>query len=187
MTENDNTRGPSQRVLEVHGRFGNEESLQAAIDGLRHAGYLHADARLPEDDKDPQPGADDSEPTDQDHQQMRVLTTSIAGSVGTLIGAVALLASGAAVPLAAGVALAAGLGSGALTEGIGHRLERKQIDEYDRRGAAGTLLLAMRVWDQGQADEVTRIMHESGANWAEQIRRPEETLVSGISAAAWTG
>ena len=118
---------------------------------------------------------------------MRILTATLVGSAGAMLAGVAVLANGAAIPLAAGVALAAGLGSGALMERIGHAVEQKQISEYNRRGVAGTLMLMMRVTDQAHADEVTRIMRENGATETKPITRPEEALVTGISAAAWTG
>ena len=156
MNEVENDDPTKQPVLEVQGIFPDSSALRAAIDGLKQAGYVHADAVLPEDQDGPRPGADDSAPTEENHQQMRILTTSLAGSAGAVLVGIAVLASGAAIPLVAGAALVAGLGSGALMERVGHGVEQKQIDEYDRRGAAGTLVLAMRVKDRARADEVTR-------------------------------
>ena len=72
-------------------------------------------------------------------------------------------------------------------ERVGHGVEQKQIDEAPTTGAAGTLVLAMRVKDRARADEVTRIMRGSGATEIRPITRANETLVSGISAASWTG
>ena len=85
MNEVENDDPTKQPVLEVQGIFPDSSALRAAIDGLKQAGYVHADAVLPEDQDGPRPGADDSAPTEENHQQMRILTTSLAGSAGAVL------------------------------------------------------------------------------------------------------
>jgi hypothetical protein len=117
MSEADDN-GPEQqpqRVLEVQGWFPNDARLEATINALRRAGYVRADASLPEDPADPAPGEDASAPTPQDHQQMRTPTAGMAGYAGAALAGAAALASGAAVPLAAGAAVVTGLGSASWT------------------------------------------------------------------------
>jgi hypothetical protein len=72
-------------------------------------------------------------------------------------------------------------------EGVGHAVEQKQRDYRDRRGAAGTLMLAMRTKDQEHAHEFTRIMRENGATETKPITRADEALTLGINPASWTG
>ena len=167
-----------QHVLEVQGWFPDDAALQATIDGLRRAGYVRANASL---------GGDEKPPTPIDEQQMRILTTSTASTAGAMLAGVAVLASGAAIPLAFGAAMAAALGLGALTECVGQKEVQKHIDERNRHGAAGTLMLAMHVNDQAHADEVTRIMRDNGSTRTKSVTRADQTLVSGIRAASCTG
>jgi len=118
---------------------------------------------------------------------MRILITGTASTAGAMLAGVAVLASGAAIPLAFGAAMAAALGLGALTECVGQKEVQKHIDERNRHGAAGTLMLAMHVNDQAHADEVTRIMRDNGSTRTKSVTRADQTLVSGIRAASWTG
>ncbi len=178
---------PQQGILEVQGWFPNNDALQATIHGLRNAGYVRADASLPENQAGSRPGEDASGPTPEDHQQMRTMNTGMAGYAGGVLAAAVAVASGVGVPVAAGAALVAGLGSGSIMERIGHVVGQKQIDARDRQGAAGTLVLAMRVADQRHADEVTRIMRESGATQTKLVTSADQALTLSVSSASWTG
>ncbi|OPH81495.1 hypothetical protein B2M20_17315, partial [Nitrobacter vulgaris] len=80
-----------------------------------------------------------------------------------MVAGLAVLASGAAVPLIAGAAIAAGPGSGVVTQAVGRNVMQHQKGEYNRPGSAGILLLAMRVNQQSQAGEVASVMRESRA------------------------
>lgn len=177
----------AKRVLEIQGTFPDDSALQLAIDGLGQAGYVNADSKLAQDENGPKSDVDDGEPTSEDHQQVRTLAASLAGSAGAMVAGIAVLASGAAIPLVAGAALAAALGSGALVESIGHDIEQKQTDEHDRRGLAGTLVLAMRVDTPAHCAEVAKIMRASGATEVNQITSTDKALVAGINSSAWTG
>ena len=188
MSQTGGSGAPSQQgILEVQGWFPDNASLQATIQGLRNAGHVRADASLVEDEPGSEPDKDASGPTPEDRQQVRTLSTGMAGYAGGVLAAGIAVASGVGVPVAAGAALVAGLGSGGIMERIGHALQQKQIDERDRQGAAGTLLLAMHVADQGHADEVTRIMRESGATLTKLVTNRDQALTAGVSSASWTG
>ena len=187
MSETSSGAAPHQDILEVQGWFPGNDALQATIHGLRSAGYVRADASLPVDQAGSRPGEDASGPTPEDRQQMRTLNTGMAGYAGGVLAAAVAVASGVGLPVAAGAALVAGLGSGGIMERIGHAVQRKQVHERDRQGAAGTLVLAMHVADQGHADEVTRIMRESGATLTKLVTSADQAMTSGISSASWTG
>ncbi len=73
---------PQQGILEVQGWFPGDDALQVTISGLRSAGYVRADASLPEDQAGSKPGEDASGPTQEDHQQMRTMNTGMAGYAG---------------------------------------------------------------------------------------------------------
>ncbi len=175
----------SGTVQEVQGWFPGNDSLQAAIAKLALERYDRSDFSLPEDQGRARPSAsaqDDGTEVPEtpiDHQQFRTMGTGIAAGV--------VVATGGAAALAAGLAAAAGLGAAAVSEGIGKAAYQSRVDEYDRHGAAGTLVLAVHAATQAQADEVVRIMRESGASQTKLITHAGEALTAGISALSWTG
>lgn len=178
---------PPQGILEVQGWFPDNDALQATVRGLRDAGYDREDASLSEDPPGPRPREEVSGPTPEDHQQVRTLNTSMAGYAGGALAAAVAFASGVGVPVAAGMALAAGVGAGGLMERIGRAVQEKQADERDQQGASGTLVLAVQVADQRHADEVTRIMRESGAGQTKLVTSADQALTLSVSSASWTG
>jgi len=113
--------------------------------------------------------------------------TGMAGYAGAVIAAGVVVASGGAAALVAGLAAAAGLGAAAVSEGIGKAAYQSHVNEYDRHGAAGTLVLAVHATTPAQADEVTRIMRENGASKTKLATHAGEALTAGISASSWTG
>jgi len=195
MAMSEQKSGPALEatVQEVQGWFPNNDAIQAAISKLALARYDRSDFSIPEEQAFKNPA--DSTPTESaqapstpvDHQQIRTMNTGMAGYAGATIAAGAVVATGGAAALAVGAAAAAGLGVAAVSEGIGQAANQAQVNEYDRRGAAGTLVLAMHVTDQSQADEVARIMRESGASRTKPITRTDEALTAGVSASSWTG
>lgn len=188
-------QGPalSGTVQEVQGWFPNNDTLQAAIDKLTLAGYDRADFSIPEEQAFTDPAAvtpnegAEAPSTPIDHQQIRTMNTGMAGYAGATIAAGAVVATGGAAALAVGAAAAAGLGVAAVSAGIGQAADKAQVDEYDRRGAAGTLMLAVHVTDQGKADQVSQIMRENGAMETKPVTRGDEALTAGVSASSWTG
>ena len=187
--------GPAQSgtVQEVQGWFLDNDTLQAAIAELALKRYDRTDFSLPEDRIPTRPadslGDDDAEApeTPIDHQQFRTMGTGMASYAGAVIAAGIVVATGGAAALAAGVAAAAGLGAAAVSEGLGKAAYQSHVDEYNRHGAAGTLVLAVHVTTQAQADEVTRIMRENGASKTKLVTHAGEALTAGINASLWTG
>lgn len=187
--------GPAQSgtVQEVQGWFPDNKSLQAAIAELALERYDRTDFSLPEgkavtNPSAAMPGEGAAAPeTPIDHQQFRTMGTGMAGYAGAVIAAGIVVASGGAAALVAGLAAAAGLGAAAISEGIGKAAYQSHVDEYDRHGAAGTLVLAVHATTQAQADEVTRIMRENGASKTKLVTHAGEAITAGIRASSWTG
>jgi len=184
--------GPALKdtVHEVQGRFPNDAALQDALGRLTLAGYDRADFSLPEEQPStastPNEGADN--PTDQtDKAQLRTMGTGMAGFAGAAAIGGATIATGGAAAVAAAAAAAVGLGAAALAEGVGRAADQATIDERNRRGLAGTLVLAVRTRSPEQADEVTRLMREAGASDVSPVTRTDQVLTRGVSAASWTG
>ena len=191
----DAKEGPalSGTVQEVQGWFPGNDSLQAAIAKLALEHYDRSDFSLPEDQGRERPSAsardDDAEApeTPTTHQQFRTMGTGMASYAGAVIAAGVVIATGGVAALAAGAAVAAGLGAAAVSEGIGKAAYQSHVDEYNRHGAAGTLVLAVHATTQAQAGEVTRIMRENGATKTKLITHAGEALKAGIDASSWTG
>ncbi len=187
--------GPAQSgtVQEVQGWFPDNNSLQAAIAELALERYDRTDFSLPEGKAVTNPSASmpgegaEAPETPIDHQQFRTMGTGMAGYAGAVIAAGVVVASGGAAALVAGLAAAAGLGAAAVSEGIGKAAYQSHVNEYDRHGAAGTLVLAVHATTPAQADEVTRIMRENGASKTKLATHAGEALTAGISASSWTG
>ncbi len=194
MSENAK-EGPalSGTVQEVQGWFPNNDSLQAAIAKLALERYDRTDFSLPEGQVFANPAA--SAPTEGaaapetpiDHQQIRTMGTGMAGYAGGAIAAFVVTATGGMAALAVGAAAVAALGAAAVSEGIGKAAYQSHADEYDRHGAAGTLVLAVHATTQAQADEVAQIMRENGASQTKLITHAGEALTAGINASSWTG
>ena len=194
MSETDGTKqGPAlaTSVAEVQGVFPNDNTMQDALSQLTLAGYDRADFSLPEEQhaqaaSTPTEGAEN--PTDDtDKAQLRTLGTSMAGYAGAVAVAGAVIATGGAAALAVGGAAAVGLGTAAAANATGQAADQAAVDERNRRGAAGTLILAVRTTTQAQADQVTGIMQKAGAVKATPINRGEGAMTAGVSAASWTG
>lgn len=178
-------------VAEVQGVFPNDDTMQDALSQLTLVGYDRADFSLPEEQQastanTPTEGAEN--PTDDtDKAQLRTLGTSMAGYAGAVAVAGAVIATGGAAALAVGGAAAVGLGTAAAANATGQAADQAAVDERNRRGAAGTLILAVRTTTQAQADQVIGIMQKAGATKATPINRGEDALTAGVSAASWTG
>ena len=186
----DSKVGPAlaNTVAEVQGVFPNDDTMQDALSQLKLAGYDRADFSLPEEQRPNTPTEGAENPTDStDKAQLRTLGTSMAGYAGAVAVAGAVIATGGAAALAVGGAAAMGAGTAALAEITGQAADRATVAERNRRGAAGTLILAVRTTTQAQADQVIGIMQQAGATKATPINRGEGTLTAGFSAASWTG
>ena len=194
MSETSGTKqGPAlaEAVAEVQGVFPNDDTMQDALSQLTLAGYDRADFSLPEEQHarasaTPTEGAEN--PTDDtDKAQLRTLGTSMAGYAGAVAVAGAVIATGGAALLAVGGAAAVGAGTAVAANAAGQAADKATTDERNRRGAAGTLILAVRTTTQAQAEQVIGIMQKSGATKATPVERGAGELTAGVSAASWTG
>ena len=186
-------QAPSGAVQEVQGWFPDDATLQEALSQLERAGHDRAEFSLPEEQVLVDPNSTTPNVESQaaegsvDRQQIRTLNTGMAGYAGATIAAGAAVASGVGIPVAIGLAAAAGAATVATSTGIGAAAAQAQVDERNRRGAAGTLVLAVQVADQAQADQATQIMQQAGATRTKLVAGTDEALTAGVSASSWTG
>ena len=177
-------------VQEVQGYFPNDAALQDALGRLTLAGYDRADFSLPDEhpatQATPETGAEN--PSDDiDRAQIRTMNTGMLGFAGAAAAAGVTVATGGAAALAAAAGVAAAVGAGAATHAVNHAADQASVDDRNRRGAAGTLILAVRTRSPESVQQVTGLLRESGASRVEAVTRTDEALTRGISSAAWTG
>jgi len=194
MSETDSAKeGPSlaTSVAEVQGIFSNDDTMQDALSQLTLAGYDRADFSLPEEQHSTAtatPNESAENPTDDiDKAQLRTLGTGMAGYAGAVAVAGAVLATGGAALLAVGGAAIVGAGTAAAAEAVGQAADKNAIGERNRRGAAGTLVLAVRTRTPAQAQQVMDLMQKTGATKVNPVTRSDEAMTAGVSAASWTG
>ncbi len=183
--------GHETTVREVQGVFPDDATMQEALSQLTLVGYDRADFSLPEDqpaDEVVTPNEDAAAPTDDaDKRQLRTMGTSMAGYAGAVAVAGATLATGGAVGLAVAAAAAVGLGSGVAANSAGQAADAAQVEERNRRGREGRLILAVRTTTPDQVNQVRNLMQQAGASKAEAIERADQSLTAGVTAASWTG
>ena len=124
---------------------------------------------------------------DIDKAQIRTMNTGMAGFAGAAAAAGLTIATGGAAAVATAAAAAVAVGAGAATHAVNRAADQSSADERDRRGAAGTLILAVRTRSPEAVQEVTGLLREAGAGRVETVTRTDEALTRGISSAAWTG
>jgi len=184
--------GPAlqDEVQEVQGHFPNDAALQDALGRLTLAGYDRADFSLPEDQPGtlPTPNESQNAATDDiDKTQLRTMASGMAGFAGAAAVAGATIATGGAAGVAALAAGAIGAGVMAATTGTGKAVDQADVDERNRKGAMGKLILAVRTGSAAQAQQVMQIMREAGAGEVSPVTRTDDALTRGVSAASWTG
>ncbi len=176
-------------VTEVQGTFPNDAAMQDALSDLTLAGYDRADFSLPEDRPavaTPTEGAEN--PTDNiDKAQLRTMGTSMAGYAGAVAVAGAVIATGGAAALAVGGAALVGAGAAAAANAGGQAADQAGVDDRNRRGAEGTLVLAVRATSKEQAEQIIGIMQQAGASKMTPVERSDQTMTAGVSSASWTG
>ncbi len=194
MSESEGQKqGPSlaTSVAEVQGVFPNDDTMQDALSQLTLAGYDRADFSLPEEQASTAastPNESAENPTDDvDKAQLRTLGTGMAGYAGAVAVAGAVLATGGAALLAVGGAAVVGAGTAAAANAVGQAADQSAIAERNRRGANGTLMLAVRTRTPAQAQQVMDLMQKMGATKVNPVTRSDDALTAGISAASWTG
>ena len=165
-------------VQEVQGRFPHDAALQDALSRLTLAGFDRAEFSLPDEAalgalNTPNESAN-AATDDIDKTQLRTMGTSMAGYAGAAAVAGATIATGGAGGIAALAAAAIGVGTAAAANATGQMIDKADVDERNRRGAAGTLVLAVRIHSPEQADQVARLMRAKPAprRPAHHPRRP---------------
>ena len=192
-TTNGAKAGPEHEAIvrEVQGVFPDDATMQEALSQLTLVGYDRADFSLPEDQPAGEvvtPNEDAASPTDDaDKRQLRTMGTSMAGYAGAVAVAGATLATGGAVGLAVAAAAAVGLGTGVAANSAGQAADAAQVEERNRLGREGRLILAVRTTTPDQVKQVKSLMQQAGASKAEAIERADQALTAGITAASWTG
>lgn len=182
--------GPSMEdsVQEVQGSFPTDAALQEALGQLALAGYDRSDFSLPEENAGSTPNEGAENPVDDiDKAQVRTLGSSMAGYAGAAAVAGATLATGGAAGVAVAAAAAVGIGSGAAANAAGRAAANASADDRDARGAAGTLVLAVRTRSPDEVSEATTILQQAGATDVRPVSRAADMRTKGVSAASWTG
>ncbi len=177
-------------VQEVQGHFPNDAAVQDALGRLTLAGYDRADFSLPEEQAALQAMPDSGAASPSDHidkAQIRTMNTGMAGFAGAAAAAGVTIATGGAAALAAGAAAAVAVGAGAVTHAVNHAADNAAVNERNRRGAAGTLILAVRTRSPEAVQQVMGLLRDAGAGRVEAVTRSDDALTRGISSAAWTG
>ncbi len=160
-------------VAEVRGVFASDAALQAAIAGLTQAGFDRAELSLPEaappaSRATPEQGAADPN-TDTDDRQMRTLQASMAGSVGALAAAGAVLMTGGAALPAVAAAAAVGVGAGGLAHAMSGAANTIKHEDREAAASEGLLILSARIRDHAHQRTASDIMLASGATNVESI------------------
>ena len=193
MSDAPSKQGPelTQNILEARGHFPSDAAMQEALGGLTLAGFDRAEFSLPEEQagqsvQTPNEGAEN--PTDNiDQTQLRTMGTGMAGYAGAVAAAGITLATGGAAAVAIAAAAAVGAGGALTANAMGNAADNASKADRDARGAAGTLILAVRLRSPDQFDTVREIMTKAGATSIEPITRGDDLLTAGVSSASWTG
>jgi hypothetical protein len=170
-------RGPviNDTIQEVQGIFPSDAALQDAIGRLTRAGFDRASLSLPA--ANPRPlhatptaGADNPE-TDDDAQQSRTLHSSMAASVGAMIGAGVTVATGGAAAVAAVAALGLGAAAGGAVSAAHAAADHAQTEHRNASAAAGELVLSAAAPDAEAVAKARTAMQEAGASRVEAVTR----------------
>ena len=105
----------------------------------------------------------------------------MAGAVGALAAAGAVIATGGAAAPAVAAAVAGGVGLGAAAEGATKVADTMQHQQREEAAARGELVLSVRLRQPDRRDAAEAAMREAGATRVEGVVR------TGVSASGWTG
>ena len=188
--EQSNESSLAHQVQEVQGHFPDNAAIQDALGRLTIAGYDRADFSLPDEQSAamPTPNETAENPTDEiDQAQLRTMGTGMAGFAGAAAAGGAIIATGGAAAIAAAAAAVAGVGSAGIAGAAGRAADHNQEARHNERGAAGTLILAVRTTSPEEVEEVTALMQQSGGTDIRRVEAGENALTAGVSSASWTG
>jgi hypothetical protein len=159
----------------IEGTFLSDEALQDAISRLERSGFDRADISVGEPATQHGGGSPEQTTenpnTDADSRQSRTLHTSLAASVGAMVGAGVVVATGGAALPAVAAALAGGVGLGAATEGITQATDKLQHQERNEAAAQGRLALSVKLKQPEQEAAALSAMRDAGAVHVEAIKR----------------
>jgi hypothetical protein len=167
-------------IQEVQGVFPSDAALQDAIAKLTLAGFDRAAISLPVT-RPPAgqatPEQDASPPvTDTDVRQARTMGTSMAGTIGALVAAGAVAATGGGAAVAAVAAAAVGAGSALTANAVGTAADKVQSSSREEDAAAGRLVLSVYTPDVGQQAAAVQVMRDAGASKVAAVERMGQSL-----------
>ena len=179
----DINRGPSinDTIQEVQGIFPNDAALQDAIGRLTRAGFDRAALSLPAAspayaDATPSFGAENPT-TEDDMRQSRTLQSSMAATVGAMVGAGVTIATGGAAALAAAAAVGLGAAAGGTVAAAHLAVDSAQSQDRNEAAARGALVLSAAAHDEISVQKARQAMQESGALRVETIQRTAGAIV----------
>jgi isopropylmalate/homocitrate/citramalate synthase len=170
-------QGPAinDTIREVQGIFPSDAALQDAIGRLTRAGFDRAALSLPSarpaaTDATPSAGAENPN-TEDDTVQSRTLHSSMAASVGAMVGAGVTVATGGAAAVAALAALGLGAASGGVVAAAHGVADAVQRHDRDAAAAKGELVLSAAAPDDAAVQRARAAMQEAGALRVEAVSR----------------
>jgi hypothetical protein len=170
----------NETIHEVQGIFPNDAALQDAIGRLTRAGFDRAALSLPAANPHPEyatPGAGAENPnTEDDTRQSRTLHSSMAASVGAMVGAGVTVATGGAALVAAAAAVGLGVAAGGAMEAVHGAADAAQTSGRNTAATAGQLVLSAAVSDPDAVLKATAAMQQAGASRVEAVRRTGGSL-----------
>lgn len=165
----------TEAVEEVHGAFPSDSALQDAISRLSMAGFDRAEISVPDSSPAPMratPEQSAENPnTEDDSRQSRTLHTSLAGSVGALAAAGAVIGTGGAALPAVAAAVAGGVALGAAAQGLTSAADQAQHAEREEAARKGELLLSVHLRDPSRRGLAEQAMREAGASRIDVVKR----------------
>jgi isopropylmalate/homocitrate/citramalate synthase len=170
----------NETIHEVQGIFPSDAALQDAIGRLTRAGFDRAALSLPAAHPHPAhatPSAGAENPnTEDDTRQARTLHSSMAATVGAMVGAGVTIATGGAALVAAAAAVGLGAAAGGAMEAVHGVADAAQTQNRNTAASAGQLVLSATVSDPDAVLKATAAMQQAGATRVEVVRRTGGSL-----------
>jgi hypothetical protein len=170
-------QGPviNNTIQEVQGIFPSDAALQDAIGRLTRAGFDRAALSLPSANPAPgeaTPSAGAENPnTEDDARQSRILHTSMAASVGAMVGAGVTVATGGAALAAAAAAVGLSALAGGGVSAAHMAVDAAQAQSRTDSAAIGQLVLSAAAPDEESVQQARAAMQEAGASRIEAVSR----------------
>lgn len=187
--ENNAQPALSDEIQELQAHFPNDAALQAAIGQLELAGFDHADLSLPDPHAPTDtPDSADAATDDVDRGQLRTMASGMAGTTaGFAVAGVLLATGGLAAPVVAALGGASAVGTVLATSGASNAVDSAAATARDALGAAGKLILAVRIRSTELAAKAEAALREAGGTDITGIVDAEQAKTRGVSSTSWTG